>query len=105
MRVKINENSFLARVSAFVLKKQRIALVINSTIFLHNASAYELISNKRWLLHELRHVEQFQRYGTIRFLLLYLLETLSKGYVNNKYEIEARNSENDTSLLNQYNVQ
>jgi hypothetical protein len=40
------------------------------------------------LLHELRHVHQFEASAT--FPLLYLWETLRRGYVGNRFEVDAR---------------
>lgn len=40
------------------------------------------------LLHELRHVDQFQSSAT--FPLRYLWESLTRGYVQNRFEVEAR---------------
>jgi len=40
------------------------------------------------LLHELRHVQQFE--ANAAFPLLYLWESLRRGYVNNRYEVDAR---------------
>jgi hypothetical protein len=51
------------------------------------------MANRKWLLHELKHVEQYQRYGAIRFILLYLYETVRRGYHNNRFEVEAREAE------------
>jgi len=49
---------------------------------------------KRLLRHELEHVRQGLELG-IRFPILYLWEYLTKGYKNNRFEIEARNAENE----------
>lgn len=43
--------------------------------------------------HELCHVKQYQDHGFFPFLFKYLLESISKGYTNNKFEIEARAAE------------
>lgn len=91
--VRIKENSLLARVAANKLKTKRCAIVINSTIYLHNTTRAEFTANRKWLLHELKHVEQYQRYGMIRFILLYLYETVRRGYHNNRFEVEAREAE------------
>jgi hypothetical protein len=40
------------------------------------------------LLHELRHVEQFE--SSRLFPLRYLWESLRRGYVGNRFEVEAR---------------
>ena len=91
--VRIKENSLLARIAAYKLKTKQCAIVINCTIHLHNTSREDFLVNKKWLLHELKHVEQYQRYGTIRFVILYLYETMKRGYRNNRFEVEAREAE------------
>jgi len=91
--VRIKENSLLARVAAYKLETKQCAIVINRTIYLHNTSRKDFLANKKWLLHELKHVEQYQRYGTIRFVILYLYETIKRGYRNNRFEVEAREAE------------
>jgi hypothetical protein len=45
------------------------------------------------LLHEYRHVEQFQ--GSAAFPFLYVWESLTRGYVGNRYELDA----NATAVL------
>ena len=40
------------------------------------------------LLHELRHVEQFE--ASAAFPILYLWESLRRGYVRNRFEVDAR---------------
>jgi hypothetical protein len=40
------------------------------------------------LLHELRHVEQFG--SSLAFPLLYLWESATRGYVRNRFEVDAR---------------
>jgi hypothetical protein len=91
--VRIKENSLLARLAAYKLKTKQCAIVINRTIHLHNTNRVDFIANRKWLLHELKHVEQYQRYGTIRFIILYLYETMRNGYRNNRFEVEAREAE------------
>ena len=41
------------------------------------------------LLHELRHVDQFE--STPAFPILYLWESVRRGYVRNRFEVDARN--------------
>ena len=50
------------------------------------------------------HVEQFQRYGFLRFLILYVIEFWKAGYWDNKFEVEARAREGETALLEQYEI-
>lgn len=91
--VRIKENSWLARLAAYKLKTRQCAIVINHTIHLHNTTRRDFMANKKWLLYELKHVEQYQRYGVVRFILLYLYDTIKKGYRNNRFEVEAREAE------------
>lgn len=97
---KIKEQSFIARLAAWKLKTDKVAIVIGKTIHLHNTGRTEFLQNKRWLLHELKHVDQFKQHGFLSFIFLYLWESIRRGYANNKYEIEARAAETDEELLN-----
>jgi len=65
-------------------------MVLGRTVHLSGASEAQFLSNPTWVAHELVHVAQFQRYGTARFLLLYLLESARRGYHLNRFEVEAR---------------
>jgi hypothetical protein len=96
----IKEKSWMARIAAWKLRQDRVAMVMGKTILLHNTTEAAFINNKRWLRHELAHVRQFQQYGYARFIILYLLESIKSGYHNNKFEREARASEEDESLDN-----
>lgn len=91
----IKENSWIARLAALKLRAEKVAIVIGGTIHLHNTMKDEFLANSRWVRHEVKHIEQFQRYGFFRFIFLYLLESIRNGYSNNKYEIEARNAEQE----------
>lgn len=75
---------------------------MGKTIHLHNTGRLEFLQNKKWLLHELKHIEQFRRHGFFRFIFLYLWESIRHGYTSNKYEIEARDAEANTHLLRQF---
>ena len=90
---RVRHASWLARVAAWKLRVPAVALTLGRTIHLHNAREADLLSNPAWLRHELCHVEQFQRYGLPRFLFLYLWESLRRGYVQNRFEVEARAAE------------
>src|SRR5688500_12742878 len=95
----IKEHSWIARLAAKKLSFKAAAIVIGRTIYLHNATREEFLKNERWLRHEIRHIKQFQEYGFLPFIFLYLVESLKNGYRNNKYEIEARASEKDETIL------
>ena len=102
--VYIKENSLLARLAAMKLGGSRMAIVFGRTIHLHGVAAADFMANKKWLCHELRHVEQYEEAGTLKFLYRYLAESLRKGYHHNRYEQEARQSENDQRLLDKYQL-
>ncbi|HEY6975038.1 MAG TPA: DUF4157 domain-containing protein [Chitinophagaceae bacterium] len=99
MKIRIKENSFLARVAAYILHEDCVAVVIGETVYLWNTNRQDFLKNKKWVTHELVHVQQFKQYGSLRFLFLYIWESLRNGYHNNRFEIEAREKENDESLL------
>ena len=103
MQVRIKENSWIARIAAAKLRSAKVAIVMGKTIHLYNTTSKEFRSNPRWVCHELKHVEQYQRYGYAGFICRYLLESIRKGYYNNRFEKEARASEHDLSLMNQFN--
>lgn len=100
--VRIKERSLIARLAAKKLGTKNVAIVIGHTIHLWNASAAQLMNNERWLLHELKHVEQYERYGKLRFISSYLWESITKGYRNNKFEVEARAAIGEETLLQKY---
>jgi hypothetical protein len=100
---RIKERSLIARLAAWKLNSDIAAIVIGNTIFLHNASRSEFLNNKRCLLHELKHLEQFSQHGFIRFIFMYLIESIRHGYTNNKFEIEARAAEKNEQLLTSIN--
>ncbi len=94
----IKENSWLARVAALKLNTNSVAIVLGKTIHLHHTSKEEFLKNKKWLHHELCHVQQYKQYGFLGFIFKYLYESIRHGYYNNRFEIEARNAaeENNT---------
>ncbi|WP_152268198.1 eCIS core domain-containing protein [Agriterribacter humi] len=93
--IKIRERSWKAKIAAWWLGVDNVAFTLGKTIHLYNATAREFLDDTRWVKHELKHVEQFRRYGFIPFIARYTIETIKKGYRDNKYEIEARMAEQD----------
>lgn len=91
--IKIKERSWKARIAAWWLGVDNVAFTLGKTIHLHNATRHEFLDDERWVKHELKHVEQFRQYGFVNFVLRYIVETIRKGYHNNKYEVEARQAE------------
>lgn len=91
--IRIVERSWLAKLAAKKLNAPRVAMVLGRTIHLSGVSRAQFLHHPAWVAHELAHVEQFRRYGTPRFVLLYLLESLLRGYHDNRFEVEARKAE------------
>ena len=93
----IKENSFLAKLAAWKLNAPHVAMVVGSTIHLHNTRCEEFLNNAKWLNHELCHIRQFRQHGFFTFILRYLWESMRKGYYNNRFEVEAREAERSAS--------
>jgi hypothetical protein len=89
----IKENSWIARIAAWKLGSRSVAIVLGSTIHLHNASRDEFLKNERWVKHERCHLQQFREHGYLGFIFKYLWESIRHGYQNNRYEVEARQAE------------
>ncbi|MFT2007131.1 hypothetical protein ACMA1I_00515 [Pontibacter sp. 13R65] len=90
MDIKIVENSPFARIARMVLKSSNVAMVLGKKVHLSGVSKEVFLKNQGWVAHELCHIEQFRQYGYLRFLWLYLVESMRVGYYNNKFEVEAR---------------
>ncbi len=104
-KVFIRENSRLARIAAGKLRSVRVAMVIRRTIHLWGVSAENFLKDERWVCHELEHVAQYERLGTLGFLWKYAGESWRKGYRNNALEVAARAAENNFHLLALYEIQ
>lgn len=100
--VRIRENSWLARLAAGKLGARQVAMVVGHTIHLHRTTASEFLSRQRWVLHELKHVAQYEQHGTAGFLFRYLWASIRHGYTNNPFEVAARAAESDLSLLDDF---
>lgn len=98
----IRENSWIAKIAAKVLKSKQMAVVFRRTIYLYKVSETDFLADKRWLNHELCHIGQYKKYGTVSFIMKYLLESIRHGYNNNRFEKEAREAESVTLQPNQY---
>lgn len=73
------------RVAGWFLGRRTVsAITLWRTVF----AAPDAHLDAELLLHELRHVHQFQ--GSSAFPVLYLWESLRRGYHDNRYEADAR---------------
>lgn len=95
MKFKVVENSVIAYIAAIILKEKKMAIVLGSTIYLHQIKKIDFLNSKKHFAHEMCHIKQFAEHGAVQFLILYLVESIKNGYWNNKFEIEARNAENE----------
>jgi hypothetical protein len=91
--IKIKENSWQAKWAAKKMGASGVAMVLGGTIHLWGVSKEAFLTNKNWIKHELKHVEQYRRYGYLGFLARYLWFSYKYGYYNNPLEIEARAAE------------
>jgi len=94
--IRIREHSFLARLAAWKLNSRSVAIVFGTTIHLWNVDKDSFLQNQRWFLHEMEHIRQYKELGFFRFIYQYLLESIRKGYHNNRFEVEAREAEEKT---------
>ena len=95
MKFLIKENSWIAKIAARKLQSDNVAIVIGKTIHLHNVSKEDFLKDKQWVKHEMCHIRQFKKHGFFPFIVKYLCESLTRGYYQNKYEVEARMAENE----------
>ena len=73
------------RVGGWCLGQRSVAAItLWRTIWL----APDAFASEELLLHELRHVDQFE--ASAAFPVLYLWESLRRGYVRNRFEVDAR---------------
>ena len=102
MKVFIKENSWVAKMAAAKMKADKVAIVFGGTIHLHNTKREEFLQDDDWVCHELKHVQQYQENGVAGFLVKYLFDWVKNGYYNNKFEVEARDSEKDMTILKKF---
>jgi ABC-type polysaccharide transport system permease subunit len=90
MEYFIVENSVFARIGRVFMKSKMLAIVIGKSIHLSGVSKVDFLRDKKWLRHELIHIQQYKKYGTMKFLYLYIVESIKNGYYSNCFEKEAR---------------
>jgi hypothetical protein len=84
-----------AALAAGLLGPGMVGLTLGHSIFIRRGH-----KNGRLLSHELRHVHQYERYGSIAaFLRVYLTQIVEAGYANAPLEAEARAHEIDSPSL------
>jgi hypothetical protein len=84
-RVKWRRGGLPVRVGGWCLGQRTVAAItLWNTVWL----AADLEPSIELLLHEFRHVHQFE--SSLAFPALYLWESLRHGYVSNRFEADAR---------------
>lgn len=83
--MRIRRGGLLPRLGGWCLGQASVdGITIGRTVWLRPGAP----ASAELLLHELAHVRQFQSIAL--FPIRYWWESLRRGYVNNRYEIEAR---------------
>ena len=84
-RVRLRRGGLPVRVGGWCLRQKWVAAItLWNTIWVAPDAALSV----DLLLHESRHVDQFQAH--VAFPFLYLWESLRRGYFMNRFEIDAR---------------
>lgn len=84
-RARWRRGGLPVRIGGWCLGQRTVAAItLWRTIWL----APETVPSAELLLHELRHVDQFD--GTPAFPILYVWESLRRGYNSNRFEADAR---------------
>ena len=82
--IRLRRGGLLVRIAGWPLGQSTAAgITIRRTVFL----APRVEPDAELLLHELRHAQQFE--ADLAFPLRYLVESLRRGYTNNRYEQDA----------------
>lgn len=85
-------------VGLFNLNPSYYAVTIGQTTY-YSCDKASVDNRPHWRCHEDRHKDQYTEIGsTTKFLRKYIWATLTKGYKNNPYEIDARAHEADWRL-------
>ena len=84
-RARWRRGGLFVRIGGWCLGQRSVsAITLWRTIWV----APDIHPSVELLLHELRHVEQFE--ASAAFPILYLWESLRRGYVGNRFEVDAR---------------
>ena len=87
-KIKVVENSKLAKLAAKIKKEKKYAITVGRTIFI-SGTKEQFFGDIGWLRHELTHVEQYKKLGVVNFLALYLVYSVFHKYSDIPFEKEA----------------
>ncbi len=91
-KIRVVENSRLAKMLARVNGEQWYAITFGKTIFV-SCKKEDFYSEQWWVNHEVAHVEQYRKHGVFRFLSMYLFYSVFHRKSQNPFEREAENAE------------
>jgi hypothetical protein len=91
-KVRVVENSRLAKIVAKIKGEEIYAITIGKTIFV-SCKKEDFFANQWWVKHELAHVRQYEKHGTVRFLALYIYYSVFHHKSVNPFELEAEIAE------------
>lgn len=90
----------LEGVSGFFIKCLGVSMGVKWGHLAGWASAWDTIyivpksiGSMKLVAHELKHIEQMDRHGKLKFMVMCTWENMTVGYAKNKYEVEARSAE------------
>ena len=84
-RARYRRGGLPPRIGGWALGRRTVAgITLWRTVFLGRETSV----SAELLLHELRHVQQFQ--ASRAFPVLYLWESVRRGYLRNRYELDAQ---------------
>jgi hypothetical protein len=87
-KIKIKENSKIARLAARINKSEKYAITIGRTIFI-NCTEEEFFAQTWWVRHELTHIGQYRKHGIPGFIAIYLFYSVFRNYSDIPFEKEA----------------
>ena len=98
-KVRVVENSAIAKVVAKIKREEIYAITFGKTIFI-SCKKEEFLAQEWWVKHELAHVRQYEKHGILRFLALYTYYAVFHPKSVNPFELEAETAEHsDESSL------
>ena len=91
-KIRVVENSALAKVAAIINGEKTYAITFGKTIFV-SCKKEKFLAKEGWVRHELTHVAQYRKHGIVRFLFKYLYYTVFRRNTENPFELEAEAAE------------
>jgi hypothetical protein len=91
-KVRIKENSKIARLAARINGEKTYAITFGKTIFV-SCKKEDFYAKDWWVKHELTHVAQYEKHGILPFLSKYLYHSVFRRNSENPFEKEAEDAE------------